>query len=160
MVEELEEQEARARAVEGELAEWIRTFPSREVKAQIAELESARARLEDALRSLHTQLALWDAARRAASTNGPRGRDVRDRPLPPKREAILHVLSERPDHTFRLAEIREILLARGWMPAGRKAAHALEVAATTLAKRGEIDRPRRGFYRMRGADADRPRVAA
>jgi hypothetical protein len=67
---------------------------------------------------------------------------------PSKPDGLLTVLAEAPGRKMRLREIRLELISRGWMGIGAAERHALEVAAATLAKRGEVDRVSRGIYRL------------
>jgi hypothetical protein len=125
--------------------DWLNAFPADRVRSELQSLERQRHQLDERISVLRRRLALWESAK-AADENGI----VTDpRLLPSKRQAISQILDEHPLRTFRLVEIREALVARGWLEVNHRSIHALEVAAAAMAKRGEIVRPRRGYYRAR-----------
>lgn len=138
------------RLLEERLDRWVEQFPIEAVRQELAALQQQKGSIEAAIRALNARLALWEAARRAADEAGAdwhvlvssEGRAS----YPTKREAVLALLSEAPHAEWRLRDIRQELVSRGWLSYDRKAAHALEVAATMMAKRGEIHRVRKGIY--------------
>ncbi len=50
---------------------------------------------------------------------------------------------------MKLSEIRDEMIRRGWLAqTEQKAAHALQMMLSTLAKEGKVDRPAFGVYRL------------
>ena len=65
-----------------------------------------------------------------------------------RREAVLALLGEKPDHAWKLAEMRAAMVQRGWLAADDSAAHALGVVVSKMARSGEIARPQTGYYQL------------
>jgi hypothetical protein len=126
--------------------------------AEIEQLKRTRVAVEKKIRLLARRRQLYEATLHALSPHSDEHtgewalRLVPDQ-LPTKPRAVLAFLSEHPDQDFRLIEIRHALIARGWMGDDKQSAHALEVAVRMLQTRGEIERPRRGVYRIRRHEA-------
>jgi len=123
-------------------------------RQQLAELDERRRDLDREIAACSRKLRTWENVQ-ASLARGP-GNHLRlaDAEPPTKREAVLAFLSERPDENFRLVEIRQALIGRGWMTDGRRAVHALEVAVATMAERGDIQRVRKGIYALRPRPPD------
>lgn len=121
-------------------------------KRQLAELERDRTQLDRRIDTTLRRLRAWEAAHRTLG----RGSTLPTVARVPhtKREAALLLLAERPHEELRLVEIRRALIERGWMT--NTQAHALEVAVTGMAARGEIARVRKGVYSLqaRGAHSE------
>jgi hypothetical protein len=118
-------------------------------KLQLAELERDRTQLDRRIDTTLRRLRAWEAAYRSLG----RGSVPPSVGLVPhtKREAALLFLAERPNEELRLVDIRRALIDRGWMTNAQ--AHALEVAVTEMAARGEIARVRKGVYSLQAAGA-------
>jgi hypothetical protein len=115
---------------------------------ELAELHRQRGKLDEQIASYGRKLRTWESVRGSLGTKPRRLQVVADNE-PTKREAVLAYLAEQPEAAFRLVEIRKGLIARGWMTSERRAIHALEVAVSGMADRGEIHRVRKGIYRLR-----------
>jgi len=76
----------------------------------------------------------------AYDPNGPRGR-----------EAVLRVMSDRPNHLWRVIELKREILRRGWAPSPK----SVEANLKRLRKTGDVVSPRYGFYRLAAASGDR-----
>jgi hypothetical protein len=132
--------------LEAQLDQWVDEFPVHAIRQHLDELHRRKGDLEAAIESLNRRLAVWIAMRSHAE-----GRDV-DSP-PSKRDGILNLLERDPHREFRLSEIRAHLTEGGLMQDTAKARHALEMTVVNMTNRGEIERPRKGFYRIaRGGD--------
>lgn len=69
---------------------------------------------------------------------GPRGQ-----------EAVLRVMSERPEHLWKVIELKRELLRRGWAPSPK----AVEANLKRLLGRGDVVCPRYGYYTLPGETA-------
>jgi hypothetical protein len=136
--------------VEGRLSTLIER-----TDAEIEQLKRTRSVIDNKITLLVRKRKLWEATVNALSARAEDGTAddawrlrlvTGEQPAKPR--AVVAFLSEHPDRAFRLIEIRHALIARGWMDEGQRSAHALEVAVRTLQARGEIERPRRGVYRI------------
>jgi hypothetical protein len=129
--------------VEDGLAELIAV-----TRLKLTTLQRERDRILREISTYEAKLRVWEATRH--SLGGTRGglRAVTEGRLPTKPEAVLAFLAEHPRTTFRLSEVRDALIQRGWMEDTRQARHALEVAALNLAKRGAVQRVQKGLYRL------------
>jgi hypothetical protein len=67
--------------------------------------------------------------------DGPRGR-----------EAVRRVLAERPDHVWKVIEIKRELLGRGWAPTPK----AVEASLKRMRELDEVVCPKYGYYRLAG----------
>jgi hypothetical protein len=124
-----------------------RRLPVDQMRESLAELQSMRARIDDQIDALRR---LLDAV---SGTNGKRS-------YPRKRDAVLALLQERVGEGMRLAQIRAHLIARGEIPATPKAAHALQMTLSTLAREGQVERVSQGVYKVDGPEVgDRLRDA-
>jgi hypothetical protein len=132
------------RLLERSLDDWIATFPVDRVRKELDALKRQKGSLEAAIDALNRRLALWQAAKDGIDDMHVL---VGRRNYPPKRDAILHYLAERDGQVVRLGVMRDALIERGWLAHGKKAAHAFEVTAANLVRRGEIERVRKGYYR-------------
>jgi hypothetical protein len=75
---------------------------------------------------------------------------------PPKRIAVIRLLSETPGRAQRLADIRSKLIERGWLEDSDNARHALQVSLINMAKRGELERPEKGYYALTSSQFSEP----
>jgi hypothetical protein len=132
------------RLLERSLDEWMETFPVERVRKELETLKKQKGSLEAAIDALNRRLALWQAAKEGADELHLL---VGERKFPPKRDAILYFLTEQNGREMSLRDMREALIKRGWLAPGKKVAHAFEAAAANLARRGEIQRVRKGYYR-------------
>jgi len=69
---------------------------------------------------------------------------------------VLNLLERDEYHEFRLAEIRDHLIEGGLMEDTPRARHALEMTVVNMTKRGELERPRKGFYKIAQGDVQAP----
>jgi hypothetical protein len=147
--------------VEAETAEallnWLEAFPTKELERRLSYLLKERRDLDVEIRFLQTQLVrfrqyledLKPGTAEAALMDAGSHPGARQRPQhPPKRMAVLRFLSETPGRAWRLADIKVALTKRGWLEDSDRARHALQVTVLGMAKRGEIEKPRTGFYRL------------
>jgi hypothetical protein len=67
---------------------------------------------------------------------------------PTKPSAVVSLLKQYPNRSFRLIDIRRELIRQGAMDCNAREIHALEVAVRALDQRGVIERIRRGTYRL------------
>jgi hypothetical protein len=67
---------------------------------------------------------------------------------PTKPSAVLSLLKQHPNRSFRLIDIRRELIRQGAMEGNERDIHALEVAIRALDQRGVVERVRRGTYRL------------
>jgi hypothetical protein len=118
-------------------------------KRQLADLERDRTQLDRRIDTTLRQLRAGQTALRALG----RGSASPSVALVPhtKRDAVLLFLAEHPFEELRLVEIRRALIERGWMTAAH--VHALEVAITGMAARGEVARVRKGVYSLQAHGA-------
>ncbi len=118
-------------------------------KRQVAELERDRTQLDRRIDTTLRRLRAWETAHRTLGRGSASSLVAR---VPhTKREAALLFLAEHPHEELRLVEIRRALIERGWMTDAQ--AHALEVAITGMAARGEIARLRKGVYSLQAQGA-------
>lgn len=78
---------------------------------------------------------------RPLDENGPRG---------PK--AVLTVMRERPDHVWKVVDLKRELLRRGWAPTPK----AVEASVKRLRELNEIEGVGYGFYKIPPETADQP----
>ena len=67
---------------------------------------------------------------------------------PSKRQAVLKLLGETPNRSTKAAEIKAKLVQREWLDDTPEAAHSLGVTLSKMFKRGELSRPKPGFYKI------------
>jgi hypothetical protein len=115
-------------------------------RLKLTTLQRERDSILREIATYEAKLRVWDATRHSLSGSSGSLHAVTEGRLPTKPEAVLALLGEQPRARFRLAEIRDALIERGWMENTRQARHALEVAALNLAKRGAIQRIQKGVY--------------
>lgn len=123
---------------ETELERLRAAVPTARIREELLALERERRRLEHRIAVLRTKLDVW--LRLDTATAGDNSRR-----FPSKRDAVLALLREGRE-ARPLADIREELVARGWMSDDPASRHALEVAVAAMAKRRELVRLRRGVY--------------
>jgi hypothetical protein len=82
------------------------------------------------------------------TTGSSNGQTASHRQLP-LREAVRVVFNERGEGTtLTLADLREELRRRSWLGETENEDHRLQMAASSMVKRGELFRPKKGFYRL------------
>ena len=69
--------------------------------------------------------------------NGPRGR-----------RAVLAIMSERPDHIWKVIELKREMLRRGWSPTPK----AVEASLKRMRELGEVECPAYGYYTLAPED--------
>lgn len=122
---------ARVPAMEREAAEYeTKARALRQIIAGIRALNGDAEGMAD-LRFLEQNGTVFVA--RAVSPSGPRGR-----------EAVLRVMSERPEHIWRVIELKREILRRGWSPSPK----AVEATLKRLRSTGAVLSPRYGFYTL------------
>jgi len=141
--------------------DFLRAYPEEQLRREIEQLEmellDKREELELVQRWKHLR-ALEDGSQpdggheADAEAEGERQparveSEGADAPAT-RREAIETVMRERPNHSWKLSELREALVARGWLPDDEASNHRLQVTASRMAKRRQLRRPRQGYYRL------------
>lgn len=79
---------------------------------------------------------------RRPDPNGPRGR-----------EAVLRVMNERPDHTWKVVEVKREMLKRGWAPSPK----AVEASIAALRDAGQLEPAGYGYYKIPAESPDAER---
>ncbi len=69
----------------------------------------------------------------AVDPDGPRGR-----------QAVLRVMRERPDHLWKVIELKRAILSRGWAPSPK----AVEANLKRMRQTGDVVCPRYGYYKL------------
>lgn len=75
----------------------------------------------------------------AHDPSGPRGRD-----------AVMRVMRQRPDYTWRVVELKRELLGRGWAPSPK----AVEANLKRMRQAGDVISPRYGYYKLAPEDTE------
>lgn len=75
---------------------------------------------------------------RPLDPNGPRGR-----------EAVLRVMRERPEHTWKVVEVKREMLKRGWASTPK----AVEASIAALRDAGELKPAGYGYYKVIPAES-------
>jgi hypothetical protein len=139
------------------LMEWLDGFPAKRVERRLTELLARRRELDVEIRFLQTQLVRWrDYLAELRGEERPQVAPpqatsrTEQREYPTKRQAVLRLLSENPRRPWKLSEMRETLVKRGWLEDSGRAAHALQVTVLKMAKAGQIEKPEVGVYKGRG----------
>jgi hypothetical protein len=103
-------------------------------------------RLEHEITEKQEERAKWFALLGLKQQLGPPGK------APTLRRAILLVLQDRPaGYRTKLAEVRGRLIERGWLTDSKSDAHRLQMMASDMTKRGQLERPSKGWYRLPSA---------
>lgn len=112
--------------------------------AEIAELDAQRAIKADRKAGLEKALeGLQQVMGEAAAASEPSGSPVTSNGRPTYKEAVLRVMAERPNKSWRLTDIRDEALKRGWVaPSNANPLETLRVAANELVKKGNRLRKR------------------
>jgi hypothetical protein len=129
--------------LEKQLDQWVDSFPVDSIRQHLADLEQKKGTIEAAIESLNRRLRIWQTMR-AHSAGGISAPEVR----PSKRDAVLSILERDPTREFALAELRQMMLDGGLLDDTQKGRHALEATVSNMCKRGEIERPRKGYYTL------------
>jgi hypothetical protein len=74
---------------------------------------------------------------------------------PNKPQGMLIVMAEQPARTWKLSDIRDVMVDRGWLQPGEKGTHQIQNTAWKLKSRGDVVSPRNAYYRItsRGLEA-------
>jgi hypothetical protein len=146
--------------IEAETAEallgWLEAFPNKELERRLSLLLTQRRKLDVEIRFIQTQLMrhrqyledLSPGSTTAIAEAIPRTSARSRSQYPPKRMAVLRFLSETPGRAWRLADLKTGLIGRGWLEDNDRARHALQVTVLGMAKRGELEKPRTGYYSL------------
>lgn len=65
-----------------------------------------------------------------------------------RRAAIEIVMDAEPGRTWKLSDLRQALVARGWLGADDDEYHRLQVTASRMTQRKQLVRPTQGHYRL------------
>lgn len=130
------------RAIEGTSVEVL-TAELQQVERRADFLRAAIALKQASnTREVASQLFPPEEEAPEASENGTR---------PSKRQAVLRLLSETPSRSTKASAIRTRLVERDWLDDTPSATHSLGVTLSKMYKRGELSRPRKGFYKITDA---------
>jgi hypothetical protein len=146
--------------VDGWVERWLQTLPVEDVHREVAQLEVRIAGLQaeiDKRRELLAMRQRWlDGGAPEAHAPEPIAEDPQTptpepEPATPERptraDALLRLLAEDPERTWKLSHLRTELVARGWLEDTREASASLQVTASKLTRAGRIARPKAGRYR-------------
>jgi hypothetical protein len=117
-----------------------------ELLAEIDKLANERERVEVDLAKANEILAMkrrWQKPAPSSSTHGAAPRRGR--------EAVRAIINEDPTRQWRPPDVLDALIERGW--ADEDDLHSVQVSLSRMFRNEELERPRRGVYRL-------PRVAA
>lgn len=118
---------------------WVKGFPRQEALDRLAELEAEAAGLREAL-------ALYDKLVK------PEGDSATPTPgtwTPPNRpEAIRQVFRDRRNSPAGAGEVKDIMLANGWLADTAGALKLFYSALSTMTKRGHLLRLQDGRYML------------
>lgn len=140
--------------IEREIAavdEWVRAFPHERLRKARKALLVQRAELDSKIDELDRRLAVYESLRVPAS-NGKRDPEPvapSRRRVTPRRAAFYRILEQDSEREIPLGEIKDRLVALGHMEDTERERHSLQVMASKMVKRGEVQRPRDGFYKFR-----------
>lgn len=85
----------------------------------------------------------------------PNGASPEAASVPTLRRAIFAVMNQWPiGSEIPLSALRAHLVKREWLTPERKDAHRLQMMASDMVKRGQLGRPRKGFYQLPSQDAE------
>jgi len=140
------------------LMEWLEAFPLRQVELRLGTLIEQRRELDGEIRFLQNQIIRYrqyltdlnPEEEEETDSVGVLAQDQAPQEYPPKRQAVLRLLAEAPGRSWKLSDIRDVLIQRRWLEDSEKARHALQVTVLNMAKRGDIEKPRKGIYRVSG----------
>lgn len=153
--------------LEAEIAavdKWVESFPLVNARRALAELKRQRDEIDLAILDIEDKMAMHESFRPASAQNGAAApatratavRNATGRPKTPRREAFYKILEADPERTFSLAEIRDRLIELNLMQDSKADRHSLQVMASKMYKRGEIDRPRDGHYKFLPPHSEAP----
>lgn len=137
--------------------QWVDSFPEAQVRSALSALIAQRDGIDRKIDRLETQIGYFESMRAKITppTNGVVAKDPDpqlepQRPkITPRRAAIIEILSGQPNRAFKLSEIKQRLVQRGLMEDTPRETHSLQVMAQKMLKKGELERPRDGYYRIR-----------
>jgi hypothetical protein len=146
--------------VDGWVERWLQTLPVDDVHREVAQLEARIAELQaeiDKRRELLAMRQRWldggapepavpEAATEEAHPAAPEPESATPE-RPTRADALLRLLTEDPQRTWKLSHLRTELVARGWLEDTREASASLQVTASKLTRAGRIARPKAGRYR-------------
>jgi hypothetical protein len=146
--------------MDGWVERWLQTLPVEDVHREVAQLEERIADLQgeiDKRRELLAMRERWlDSGGSEADVPAsapPVSEPVAEEPepaapdRPTRADALLRLLTEDPERTWKLSHLRTELVARGWLEDTREASASLQVTASKLTRAGRILRPKAGRYR-------------
>ena len=130
-------------------AEIMRQIESILGSITLEEAEAEKRRLESELHQTQAEIeklsALIQLKRQvAAGANGTGGGGI-----PTLRQAVIAGMNEwQPGSFVRLAQLRERLVARGWISNSKSDSHRLQVMASDMVRKGQLLRPETGTYQL------------
>jgi hypothetical protein len=146
--------------VDGWVERWLQTLPVEDVRREVAQLEARIAELQaeiDKRRELLAMRQRWldggasQAEAPESVTEDPESATEAPESATPERptraDALLRLLAEDRERTWKLSHLRTELVARGWLEDTREASASLQVTASKLTRAGRIARPKAGRYR-------------
>jgi hypothetical protein len=146
--------------VDGWVERWLQTLPVEDVHREVAQFESRIAELQaeiDKRRELLAMRQRWlDGGASEAEAPEPATEDAQTATpdpesatpeRPTRADALLRLLAEDPERTWKLSHLRTELVVRGWLEDTREASASLQVTASKLTRAGRIVRPKAGRYR-------------
>jgi hypothetical protein len=144
--------------VDGWVERWLEALPVEDVHREVEQLQGRIAELQAEIEKRRDLLAMRErwldggVAKAEAPEVSPEPAPVEDPPAvtperPTRADALLRLLAEDPDRTWKLSDLRVELVARGWLEDTREASASLQVTASKLTRAGRIERPGAGRYR-------------
>lgn len=148
--------------MDGWVERWLQALPVEDVHREVEQLEARIAELQaeiDKRRDLLAMRERWleggaavAQAPEPSPEPAPAEAPAPDPPAvtperPTRADALLRLLAEDPDRTWKLSDLRVELVARGWLEDTREASASLQVTASKLTRAGRITRPGAGRYR-------------
>jgi hypothetical protein len=125
----------------GQVQKLLGSVSTQEAEAHITRLTEEIDEKKDEQQRWYSLLALKSQLGEVVTVTAPEQ-------IPLKR-AIRLVLEERGiGATIALSVLRDELQRRNWLGTEDTEYHRLQMAASNMAKRGELDRPRKGLYRL------------
>jgi hypothetical protein len=135
--------------IEARVERWLAEFPRvpREVILErIASLEEQLERWQQAL-AVHDTLY-----GRNGTPKSPSHPATPHATPPSKPAAVLSIMATEPDRAWKLSEVRDVMVSRGWLPAGERGTHHIQSVAYKLKNRKHIQPVNTGkgagYYRL------------
>jgi hypothetical protein len=137
---------------------WIEQIPLEDLQAELQALEAQKAELESKVGVIRTALTLYSVARAAGVASAERvprpARGSRQSSRQPAYVGIREVLASDPERAWKLEEIHQAMIQRGVAEPGRQDRGRLQLAASRMVEKGQIEKPSYGHYRLPPAPDD------